>query len=182
MDIALSNFGLENKALIFSPCPNGGAQLHASSWCFRCPPFMGRQTFAKANQYSICEECLPDHMQESTVIAEVCSESPCPMEMRQFGEEECHRCEVGTYFDSTLKRIENDASTWMAPRCVPCLKGQYATESLLAIDSCFDCRAGQYQPDVGATECFTCEPGEYQPGMYLVPFYFYFTYIPRGSS
>jgi len=102
-------------------------------------------------------------MQESTVIAEVCSESPCPMEMRQFGEEECHRCEVGTYFDSKVIRTENNTSSWMAPRCVSCFKGQYATESLLAIDSCFDCRAGQYQPGIGATTCLTCEPGEYQP-------------------
>lgn len=61
-DIVLSSNKGRNYIVPFEPCPHGGSQIHPTSWCFRCPSFMGKKSgssFATG-----CEECLPDIMQE----------------------------------------------------------------------------------------------------------------------
>lgn len=62
--------GTSDKNLLssFKFCPNGGIRLHNSSWCFRCPNYMGLKS-------DVCEECLPDYVQEDNI--EICSKAPC---------------------------------------------------------------------------------------------------------
>ena len=59
LDIVLGNHDEPKQLLTFSQCPNGGATLHGSSWCFPCPHFMGRPQDSSGYEFSVCRECSP---------------------------------------------------------------------------------------------------------------------------
>jgi len=157
-DIVGGNFGKPNQITPFSPCPNGGAQLHSASWCFHCPSFMGKDSLF-LNQ---CKECLPDHMQQPGLGEKCDEETPCPLGERRFGEDQCSSCLNGTYYDNSLSRDKDDPSTWESDRCVQCFSGTYANTEVVAIGKCFPCTPGMYQNETGSSTCNTCESGTFQ--------------------
>eukprot|EP00592_Proboscia_alata_P023596 CAMPEP_0194424146 /NCGR_PEP_ID=MMETSP0176-20130528/23412_1 /TAXON_ID=216777 /ORGANISM="Proboscia alata, Strain PI-D3" /LENGTH=2584 /DNA_ID=CAMNT_0039233745 /DNA_START=230 /DNA_END=7984 /DNA_ORIENTATION=+ len=154
LDIVVGSELEKNKLLPYSPCPNGGARLHSKSWCFRCPSFMG-----KTNNF--CRECMPDYMQRSELLDEQCEK--CPLGDRTLGKNNCsNRCLDGTYYNTSLIRTENSPSTWTEPRCESCSPGEYATQNVTAINECFKCMPGTYQPSFRSNGCLSCRAGEFQ--------------------
>ena len=123
---------------------------------------MGRPV-ANGKELSLCGECLPDYMQEPG-NGERCDSESCPLQMRLLGQDYCGRCANGTFYDSGVKRIENESSSWDEKRCALCLIGTYySILSPPAIDNCFQCPQGAYQNQEGSSDCNLCVAGKYQP-------------------
>ncbi len=149
--------GGSNTIIPSSYCSNGGAKIHAKSWCFSCPTFMGKVT---GSFMTSCKECTPDRMQDPSKNSEECNQI-CLNKIRNLGEDECSYCSHGYYYDTSIIRDADQSETWMAPKCNPCPTGQYSNRVVL--DECFECKPGTYQPDQGSTQCLPCKPGTYQP-------------------
>lgn len=158
VDLVIANdLGGTARVRLGSACARGGAQLAGWTWCYKCAGYMGRETL------TACVECLPDHRQQPGE-GELCAADGCPLGQRPLGQDECTRCDdvPGTYFDSALERVESDAGTWEAARCVECVPGTYADGVVTAIDECFSCLAGSVEPRHGSTSCQACTPGSFQ--------------------
>jgi len=165
LDILVGDFRDVNKILFFSPCPNGGAQLNAGSWCYQCPDFMGHPTFLESIVLqSVCKECLPDYMQDPYQVG-ICADEPCFLQQRAFGENTCTKCPGGTFYNNKtdeINRLEDVPSTWLESRCGDCEKGQFSKASFLTVDTCFECLPGTFQNETRETFCFECQPGYFQ--------------------
>ena len=107
LDIIVGNHDQPNNYIYRSICSDGGAQLHSQSWCFSCPPFMGRDTFFGGIR-AICVECKPDHLQSDG--SEQCSRFPCPVQQRKLGEDFCSSCPGGTFYANNVERNEDEES------------------------------------------------------------------------
>ena len=60
VDILIGNgSGQMNQFLPNNVCPHGGDKMHAKSWCFKCPSFMGYDSAT-----SVCKECPPGFLQQ----------------------------------------------------------------------------------------------------------------------
>ncbi len=163
VDIIVGNDNQQNQVLLYDSCPNGGAQLHSRSWCFKCPPFMGRDRSLYGMKNYICRECMPDYIQQVGDSGQCEPKLLCPLGERKIGEDTCSECSSGTYYNNQISRLINDTSTWDADKCVSCPKGTYSSEYLIPIDECFQCSPGTYQPESGSSECFECPLGSFQP-------------------
>lgn len=151
-DIIFAHSERSNELYSHATCPNGGAQLHRSSWCFKCPDFMG----LSSPNSGICVECPPDHVQET--FSEMCSTTICPYKHRELGEDSCKVCPHGMYYNSTLNRLANDASTWKEKRCRACGNGTFANndETQREIDECKVCPFPLTTRDPTSTVCDVC--------------------------
>ena len=162
LDLVVATRSQQNKFMPFSDCPKGGARLHSKSNCFKCPTFMGRVTTLLNDEISSCRECIPDNLQQ-TGDGEQCDlNRPCFLGQRRLGEELCSdKCPGGTFYNSTLTRDERNEETWKLPRCVNCPPGRYANKTKVAVNFCFQCETGYYQPKSNSTSCLSCEPGTF---------------------
>ena len=162
IDFVVGTRFVDNQLFLFSTCPNGGAPLHGSSWCFPCPKFMGRPQFQNF-EASMCRECDPDHIQdESTGL---CSNEPCSLQTRKLGGNVCQDCQDGYYYNSsTIVRSEDRPYSFLQERCVPCGQGTYFSKELhgRAIDQCSPCVPGTYASNTGSVHCAECDPGTFQ--------------------
>ena len=158
LDLIFGNQG-GNELLLYTHCPNKGAQLHAASACFGCPPFMGRHS------PSMCLECLPDVAAMGVIgTGESCSIS-CTLGQRPLGSDVCQYCKdiPGTSYDSSLPdRVSTDPATWAAPRCADCSSGTMADPVTGAV--CLPCLPGQYTADAASVNCTACPPGSFSSG------------------
>ena len=158
LDLIVGNQG-GNELLLYTHCPSKGAQLHAASACFGCPPFMGRHS------PSMCLECLPDVAAMGIIgTGESCSIS-CTLGQRPLGSDVCQYCKEvpGTSYDSSLPdRISTDPATWAAPRCADCSSGTMADPVTGAV--CLPCLPGQYTADAASVNCTACPPGSFSSG------------------
>ena len=86
LDLLVGNSGA-NELLMLTHCPNGGAQLHAGSSCFACPPSMGKSS------PSVCLECIPDFVSEGTdgTLGPGCRKA-CVLAQRPLGSDSCVEC------------------------------------------------------------------------------------------
>jgi hypothetical protein len=163
LDIVVGNSNEKNQFVPYLSCPNGGARLHSKSWCYRCPSFMG----FISKKPSICRECMPDYMQRPGALDDQCGfddNEKCARGRRKLGENNCSdRCPGGTYYKSSLKRLPTDPSTWVDHRCTQCGKGTYSSDDFPALDKCFKCEPGTYQPNPGQNSCINCPAGKFQP-------------------
>jgi hypothetical protein len=83
LDIIFGNHETFNEVLFYSPCPNGGAQLHSKSWCHRCPSYMG------LHDSGLCKECVPDYVQEGGASEQCSLLAKCPgYEVRKLGDDQ----------------------------------------------------------------------------------------------
>ena len=90
LDLLAGNGGANggaNELLMLTHCPDGGAQLHAGSSCFACPPSMGKSS------PSVCLECVPDFMSEGTdgTLGPGCRKA-CVLAQRPLGSDSCQEC------------------------------------------------------------------------------------------
>ena len=90
LDLLTGNGGANggvNKLLMLTHCPDGGAQLHAGSSCFACPPSMGKSS------PSVCLECVPDFVSEGTdgTLGPGCRKA-CVLAQRPLGSDSCQEC------------------------------------------------------------------------------------------
>ena len=90
LDLLVGNGGANggaNELLMLTHCPNGGAQLHAGSSCFACPPSMGKSS------PSVCLECIPDFVSEGTdgTSGPGCRKA-CVLAQRPLGSDFCVEC------------------------------------------------------------------------------------------
>ena len=90
LDLLVGNGGASgsaNELLMLTHCPNGGAQLHAGSSCFACPPSMGKSS------PSVCLECIPDYVSEGTdgTSGPGCRKA-CVLAQRPLGSDVCVEC------------------------------------------------------------------------------------------
>ena len=158
LDLIVGNQG-GNELLLYTHCPSKGAQLHAASACFGCPPFMGRHS------PSMCLECLPDVAAMGIIgTGESCSIS-CTLGQRPLGSDVCQYCKEvpGTSYDSSLPdRVSTDPATWVAPRCADCSSGTMADPVTGAV--CLPCLPGQYTADAASVNCTACPPGSFSSG------------------
>ena len=158
LDLIVGNQG-GNELLLYTHCPSKGAQLHAASACFGCPPFMGRHS------PSMCLECLPDVAAMGIIgTGESCSIS-CTLGQRPLGSDVCQYCKEvpGTSYDSSLPdRVSTDPATWAAPRCADCSSGTMADPVTGAV--CLPCLPGQYTADAASVNCTACPPGSFSSG------------------
>ena len=158
LDLIVVNQG-GNELLLYTHCPSKGAQLHAASACFGCPPFMGRHS------PSMCLECLPDVAAMGVIgTGESCSIS-CTLGQRPLGSDVCQYCKEvpGTSYDSSLPdRVSTDPATWAAPRCADCSSGTMADPVTGAV--CLPCLPGQYTADAASVNCTACPPGSFSSG------------------
>lgn len=158
LDLIVGNQG-GNELLLYTHCPSKGAQLHAASACFGCPPFMGRHS------PSMCLECLPDVAAMGVIgTGESCSIS-CTLGQRPLGSDVCQYCKEvpGTSYDSSLPdRVSTDPATWAAPRCADCSSGTMADPVTGAV--CLPCLPGQYTADAASVNCTACPPGSFSSG------------------
>ena len=171
VDVAFGDFASTNELLLYTYCPDGGAQLHAGSACFACPPFMGRET------PSMCLECISDVTSQGVFgTGESCA-IPCVLQQRPVASDACEACTAfpGTFYDAALERTSTDPTTWTAPRCADCESGKYADTLSAGIvclpcipgkfaagkasASCDLCPAGKFNTEVSATECDPCPAG-----------------------
>jgi hypothetical protein len=158
LDIVVGNVGSQNQVILYSSCPGGGAQLHSKSWCFKCPSFMGLYS----SHSNFCQECIPDYLQQAG-NGELC-ELPCvSLSERKFGTSTCSRCPSGTFYDNSLSRSISNTTSWEQQRCVECLPGYYSNDKIVAVNNCFSCSPGEYQPYTNSSKCMKCPVGEYQP-------------------
>ena len=86
LDLFVGNGGA-NELLMLTHCPDGGAQLHAGSSCFACPPSMGKSS------PSVCLECVPDFVSEGTdgTLGPGCRKA-CVLAQRPLGSDSCQEC------------------------------------------------------------------------------------------
>jgi hypothetical protein len=154
IDVVIGNNFEENQVLYYSVCRSGGARLHANSWCFNCPSFMGQ-----ALNSPFCQECIPDFVSGS---GERC-DLPCILGERKLGQDMCMKCADGTFYDNSFQRSIENPESWDLDRCVDCLNGTYANDEIAAVNQCFSCNPGFYQPNQAASQCIKCEDGSYQP-------------------
>ena len=90
LDLLAGNGGANggaNELLMLTHCPDGGAQLHAGSSCFACPPSMGKSS------PSVCLECVPDFVSEGTdgTLGPGCRKA-CVLAQRPLGSDSCQEC------------------------------------------------------------------------------------------
>ena len=90
LDLLFGNGGAKsgaNELLMLTHCPDGGAQLHASSSCFACPTSMGKSS------PSVCLECIPDFVSEGTdgTLGPGCRKA-CVLAQRPLGSDFCVEC------------------------------------------------------------------------------------------
>ena len=157
IDLVVGNDAKENELLVYTRCPNGGAQLHAGSACFACTPFMGRE-----QNPSMCIECVPDVRSQGVITTGESCTIPCVLGQRPLGSDVCEACtEVpGTFYDSSLpERTTTNATTWTATRCVDCENGKYADSTTGAV--CLPCLPGQYAASPASTSCSQCPVGKF---------------------
>jgi hypothetical protein len=138
LDIVIGNEGdgERTQILFFSDCSNGGAPLHGSSWCFPCPSFMGRSI----NWFSVCRECPPDHIQDESNGQ--CSPEPCSFfQERKLGEDTCTLCPDGSFYNSSVLRLDSQPSSFLQYRCAPCEGGTFHSNAIhaVAVDQCSSC-------------------------------------------
>lgn len=160
MDIIIGN-ALEVNQIIPSTksCPFGSAVLHSQSWCYACPSFMSYDP-----NLGTCRECMPDYFRETNGGSVNFQCFPCVNYMeRKLGEDVCQFCPEGTFYNNTVVRDINNPSSWTSERCVQCGPGEYVSKDSNAIDACFKCVPGKYQPNNGSTDCLTCPKGKFQP-------------------
>eukprot|EP00964_Phaeocystis_antarctica_P102305 scaffold67663_cov67-Phaeocystis_antarctica.AAC.3 len=90
LDLLAGNGGANggaNELLMLTHCPDGGAQLHAGSSCFACPPSMGKSS------PSVCLECVPDFVSEGIdgTLGPGCRKA-CVLAQRPLGSDSCQEC------------------------------------------------------------------------------------------
>ena len=120
--------------------------MHAKSVCFKCPSFVGQGLNSP-----FCIECIPDFLVVVNFLT-----YHVQLGERQFGHDIC------TYDNSFQRQLANSES-WLDDRCVDCPPGTFANDNIAAIDKCFRCTPGFYQPNCGKSDCIECPLGYYQP-------------------
>ena len=154
IDIVVGNYNDVNEVLHYTFCQSGGAPLYANSWCFKCPSFMGRELDSP-----FCRECIPDFSSSSGELCDL----PCSLGERKVGQDICTKCANGTFYDNSFQRSVEIPQTWNHDRCVDCPTGTYANDDIAAVNECFSCNPGFYQPNKSASQCIKCDAGYYQP-------------------
>ena len=154
IDTVIGNILQENQVLLNNVCQNGGSRLHARSWCFKCPLFMGQELHSP-----FCQECLPD---STSGIGDLCDIS-CILGERKFGQDICMKCTSGTFYDNSFLHSVENSETWDRNRCVDCPNGTYANDDIVAVNACFLCSPGFNQPNEASSQCIKCDAGYYQP-------------------
>ena len=106
---------------------------------------------------------MPDYVQQVDDSKRCSPTLSCILGERKIGEDSCSKCSSGTYYNNHISRLISNASTWDTEKCVPCPNGTYASEDIAAIDECFPCSPGMYQPKSGSSGCLVCPEGSFQP-------------------
>ena len=161
------------------PCPPGThsntSGLSSSAQCDECPAghfcFAGatsatacsKGTYAASTRSQLCTACPAGTYQNVEGATACVSCDPGYTCGVGSAEQVPTMCSAGTFFNATLDTcVDCPAGSWCAggppeSRPRPCSRGMYANET--SSKSCFNCPAGTYQDDAGATGCTVCDPG-----------------------